>query len=226
MRALTRLGFALSLAMVLAAAGGLSAHADEHHDHGGGHGVQRGGGHPPPPHGRAPGPPHGMQGHRFNGPQHQFGQRGHGYPGHPYHPGFAGHGHGYSGNPYHPGFAGHGHGYPGNPYHPGFAGRDHIYHFGHHRYADFDYHERTLWRGGHWNHAWHDGRYGWWWSAGGLWYFYAAPIYPYPTYVSQFYWTPAPAYAPGYWYWCSASGAYYPYVRVCPVPWTPVAATP
>jgi hypothetical protein len=37
------------------------------------------------------------------------------------------------------------------------------------------------WRGGHWRHGNHDGRYGWWWVVGGIWYFYPTPIYPYPA---------------------------------------------
>lgn len=36
------------------------------------------------------------------------------------------------------------------------------------------------WRAGHWRHGNHDGRHGWWWVVGGIWYFYPTPIYPYP----------------------------------------------
>jgi hypothetical protein len=36
------------------------------------------------------------------------------------------------------------------------------------------------WRAGHWYHGRHGGRVGWWWVAGGVWYFYPAPVYPYP----------------------------------------------
>ena len=38
-----------------------------------------------------------------------------------------------------------------------------------------------VWRGGAWRHAWFNGRYGWWWLVGGAWYFYTAPVYPYPV---------------------------------------------
>jgi hypothetical protein len=46
-----------------------------------------------------------------------------------------------------------------------------------------------------------------------------APAYYYPAPY------PAPYYAlpPGYWYYCPAYGAYYPYVTDCPSGWQPVA---
>jgi hypothetical protein len=98
----------------------------------------------------------------------------------------------------------------------------------------FHEHDWNVWRGGHWAHGRHDGRMGWWWVAGGLWYFYPAPIYPYPNP-----WEPPPVVlvnppvdsAPPppptqYWYYCEASGAYYPYVASCPGGWKQVPATP
>jgi hypothetical protein len=173
MKALKRLGFVVSLAVAVVAAGTLSAQAQVHHDHHDHH-------HPAPPHGHPPGPPHGIYHH---------------------------------GGPH--GFVGRGH------YHP--------YRF-HHDFAHFTPYEMGLWRHGHWYHSWHDGRYGWWWAVNGLWYFYAAPIYPFPGYVSSYYWmppvAPAPVYAPGFWYYCSATGGYYPNVPTCPVPWTPVRPGP
>jgi hypothetical protein len=184
MTSLKKLGFALSLTMALAAATAMSAQAEEHHGHPGGHGGTHHGG--TMPHGHNMGPGHGMQGHGFN-------RGGRGYQ--------------------------HGR---------GFAGRGH-YRFQHRDYSHFSAHERAMWRGGRWHHGWHDGRNGWWWDVGGLWYFYAAPIYPYPLVVSDFYWSApvmAPAYAPGYWYWCPTYGAYYPTVASCSVPWVPVPPTP
>ena len=47
--------------------------------------------------------------------------------------------------------------------------------------ARFHEHDWELWRGGRWNHSTHGGRFGWWWVAGGIWYFYPAPVYPYPN---------------------------------------------
>jgi hypothetical protein len=47
--------------------------------------------------------------------------------------------------------------------------------------------ERRWWNGGRWSHRWWHGRYGWWWGVGGNFYFYNAPVYPYPDYVSPTY---------------------------------------
>ncbi|MGG1944144.1 hypothetical protein AB1286_04960 [Trinickia sp. NRRL B-1857] len=88
-----------------------------------------------------------------------------------------------------------------------------------HRFVDQDAH---VWRTGRWHHSHHDGRIGWWWVVGGLWYFYPQPIYPYPDPF-----VPGDvAYAPGgmgpYWYYCQSAGQYYPYVTYCPEGWVPV----
>lgn len=98
--------------------------------------------------------------------------------------------------------------------------------------AHFHEHDWGIWRGGHWNHTWHNGVYGWWWFAGGLWYPYAAPVYPYPNPweppVAVV--TPAPAVvappATRYWYFCRPTNAYYPYVASCPQAWEQVPAQP
>ena len=37
------------------------------------------------------------------------------------------------------------------------------------------------WRGGYWFHGAYSGRRGWWWVVGPSWYYYPAPVYPYPT---------------------------------------------
>jgi hypothetical protein len=99
--------------------------------------------------------------------------------------------------------------------------------------ARFHEHDWGVWRGGHWSHARHDGRLGWWWVVGGAWYFYPWPVYPYPNP-----WEPPPAVlvpAPAavapppptpYWYYCESSRAYYPYVGACPEGWKQVPATP
>lgn len=101
--------------------------------------------------------------------------------------------------------------------------------------AHFHEHDWATWRGGHWTHDWHDGRFGWWWLAGDIWYFYPAPIYPYPSP-----WEPpadvvmapgAPTAEPAppatrVWYYCDASQNYYPYVASCPAGWRQVPAAP
>jgi hypothetical protein len=100
-------------------------------------------------------------------------------------------------------------------------------HFGHggdmHHFADRDL---GLWHGGRWFHGPYGGRVGWWWIVGDSWYFYPAPVYPYPDpYVPPVVTVPAaPASAP-VWYYCSNPAGYYPYVPECPLPWQQVAAT-
>ena len=47
------------------------------------------------------------------------------------------------------------------------------------------YHGRTAWEGGQWRHERHNGRYGWWWDVGGVWYFYPQPMEGPPAYVSD-----------------------------------------
>ena len=58
--------------------------------------------------------------------------------------------------------------------------------------------------------------------------YYYPPAYYYPPpaqYIEQY---PAPSAAPqsSYWYYCPASGAYYPYVQQCPGGWQQVAPQP
>jgi hypothetical protein len=73
----------------------------------------------------------------------------------------------------------------------------------------FHEHDIVVWRGGRWFHGWHGNRLGWWWIVGGAWYWYPAPVYPYPNpyappVVVQ---VPAPPPAqpqalPSTWYYC------------------------
>lgn len=99
-----------------------------------------------------------------------------------------------------------------------------IHHFHEH---DFD-----RWRGGRWIHGAHGGRLGWWWVVGGGWYFYPAPVYPYPDpYVPPVVAVPAPPPAvatasPAQYYFCDRPRGYYPYVAACRVPWRVVVAPP
>ena len=99
--------------------------------------------------------------------------------------------------------------------------------------AHFHEHDWVVWRGGHWIHDWHDGRMGWWWVAGGIWYFYPAPVYPWPNP-----WEPpvevdvtssitqvSPRPATRSWYFCDATQKYYPYAASCPSGWGQVPAT-
>ncbi|MBV8651679.1 MAG: hypothetical protein JO255_09450 [Alphaproteobacteria bacterium] len=91
------------------------------------------------------------------------------------------------------------------------------------RFRDYDF---VRWRGGHWVQARRDGRVGWWWVVGPQWYFYPAPIYPYPDpYVPPAV-AVAPPPAPGAvtYYYCDNPQGYYPYVQACPTPWRAVPA--
>ncbi len=47
------------------------------------------------------------------------------------------------------------------------------------------YHGRLAWGGGRWRHEMHNGRLGWWWDVGGVWYFYPQPMEGPPTYISD-----------------------------------------
>ena len=115
----------------------------------------------------------------------------------------------------------------------------------------FESHDAHQWRSGAWRHGSHGGRIGWWWVAGGMWYFYPQPVYPYPDpyrpplvvvetapappVVVQM---PAPVQAAPqlppvqaqpaaqFWYYCEANRGYYPYVASCPNGWKTVPATP
>jgi len=107
--------------------------------------------------------------------------------------------------------------------HDGFGGHRDIRHFDRHDYA--------VWRSGSWRHGWHEGRLGWWWIVAGAWYFYPEPVYPYPdpyippVVVAQPLPQPEPPPAQ-FWYFCTASKGYYPYVSSCPGGWKTVPATP
>ena len=54
---------------------------------------------------------------------------------------------------------------------------------------------------------------------------YAAPSSP-PVYIEPGPGSAGPAQQPTYWYYCSASNAYYPYVSECPGGWQRVAPQP
>lgn len=93
----------------------------------------------------------------------------------------------------------------------------------------FHEHDWALWHNGRWFHGDHEGRLGWWWIAGGLWYFYPYPVYPYPDpYLPPDLPVPAvpPPPTPSAWYYCDAAHGYYPYVSACPEGWRAVAPNP
>jgi hypothetical protein len=86
-----------------------------------------------------------------------------------------------------------------------------------HRFRE---HDLERWRSGAWYHTRHGGRFGWWWVVGGLWYFYPAPVYPYPNpYEPPIGSVPPP---PRVYYYCDNPPGYYPYVPECRTPWRTV----
>jgi hypothetical protein len=145
------------------------------------------------------------------------------------HGGHGGHGGGYS-----PGGAAYGGHWGGGPAHGGGG-----YRMDSGRWAyrpGYDVHgfsrpDLARWSGGRWNQTCWGGRCGWWWATGGLWYFYAAPVYPYPLVVSPITYG-APIYDPAYTagvtsqapqstfsYYCDNPQGYYPAVPQCNTPW-------
>jgi hypothetical protein len=97
----------------------------------------------------------------------------------------------------------------------------------------FHEHDIVVWRGGHWFHGWHGPRVGWWWIVGGAWYWYPAPVYPYPDVYTPPVVVQAPAAPPPQpqtlpqtWYYCDRPAGYYPYVPECASGWKTVPATP
>lgn len=59
------------------------------------------------------------------------------------------------------------------------------------------YRGNLAWDGGRWRHEVHNGRSGWWWDVGGVWYYYPQPMDGPPAYISEDYIDDVPvAYAP------------------------------
>jgi hypothetical protein len=52
-------------------------------------------------------------------------------------------------------------------------------------FGDRFYHGQLAWRNGRWHHTLRNGRFGWWWDVGGVWYFYPDQIEGPPDYVSD-----------------------------------------
>ncbi len=87
----------------------------------------------------------------------------------------------------------------------------------------FHEHDIGRWRSGAWHHGFHGGRNGWWWVVGGVWYFYPAPVYPYPDPYAPPVGAPPPP-QPQTYYYCDDPPGYYPYVPECRTPWRAVPA--
>lgn len=117
----------------------------------------------------------------------------------------------------------------GGPIHHGFGRPGHDFStFNGHHFSQFAPGDHQAWQGGNWRHTMHDGHYGWWWTVGSLWYFYPAPIYPYPAYIGpDYYYDYNDEFGPppNYWYYCEDPPGYFPYVQHCNSDWEPVPPT-
>ena len=95
----------------------------------------------------------------------------------------------------------------------------------------FHEHDYDHWREGHWSHGFHEGRNGWWWVLGGLWYYYPSPVYPYPdpytppTVVVESAPVAPVGVPPSSAYYCANPAGYYPYVARCYTAWQQVVTT-
>jgi hypothetical protein len=105
---------------------------------------------------------------------------------------------------------------------------------------NFRGHDRNVWEGGRWYHGRHEGQRGWWWIAGGMWYYYPTPVYPYPDpyappasvitqtqplVVMQQPPAPPPPQSPPaalFWHYCDSANGYFPAVPNCPEGWRSV----
>jgi len=102
------------------------------------------------------------------------------------------------------------------------------WHFRGNNIRTFTHYDYNAWRHGYWWRGNRGARYGWWWFAGGYWYPYPKPIYPFPnpyippTVIIQ----PAPPPPTQVWYYCPNPQGYYPYVTQCYSGWQAVPATP
>ena len=56
-----------------------------------------------------------------------------------------------------------------------------------HSFGGHPYRGHLAWEGGHWRHEMHNGRMGWWWDVGGVWYWYPERIDGPPAYISEDY---------------------------------------
>ena len=89
-----------------------------------------------------------------------------------------------------------------------------------HHFHDYD---MGRWHSGSWVNSFHGGRSGWWWVVGPEWYYYPAPVYPYPDpFVPSTIAVQQPQEPGQYWY-CGNPSGYYPYIPACYVPWRAVS---
>lgn len=79
---------------------------------------------------------------------------------------------------------------PGGPGPHMGPGGAHVVHGGpmpSHTFGGHAYRGHLAWEGGRWHHEMHNGRMGYWWDVGGVWYFYPQPMDGPPAYISDDY---------------------------------------
>jgi len=81
-------------------------------------------------------------------------------------------------------------------------------------FAGHAYRGHLAWEGGRWHHQVYNGRMGWWWDVGGVWYFYPERFDGPPAYISEYY-VDDVAYDPGP---APVVGAYGPHPGAYPPP--------
>jgi hypothetical protein len=121
--------------------------------------------------------------------------------------------------------------------------RLHEHDFHVHDVRHFNEHEWGAWREGRWHHDFYNGRRGWWYDVDGVWYPYAAPVYPFPLVVAPLVVEeavpivaapmvmaapvvavqPLPA-MPHVAYHCASPSGFYPALPACDAGWVTIAA--
>ena len=122
-------------------------------------------------------------------------------------------------------------------HHPGPGHQMERYNFHGRDYHHFSAHERGIWHGGSWRHETYQGRLGWWWVAGGMWYFFAErPIEAIPIIVPETAFEAPVAIVQRHQvlnirpqtqqfrYWCDDPAGYSPGIASCPSGWKTVPA--
>jgi len=89
-------------------------------------------------------------------------------------------------------------------------------------FAGHPYRGHLAWEGGRWHHQVYNGRMGWWWDVGGVWYFYPERFDGPPAYISEDY-VDDVAYDPGP---APVAGAYGPPPGAYPPPPPPPPPDP
>jgi hypothetical protein len=120
-----------------------------------------------------------------------------------------------------PASAGHGGGHGGGGFHGGFRGGPE-FHGGRDFHGGREFREHEFHHRGFGGPVFIGPSIGW----DPFWYPYPAYSYAPPVVIQpepQVYVQPQ---APGYWYYCTEAGAYYPYVQQCPSGWLSVVPTP